>query len=326
MRAGSDVQAMQTRVRIFLSSTFKDLQFERDAVEACINRMALTYVGMEHFGSFAAEPLSECRRKVGEADLVILVVGAHYGSKPPGSRLSFTEIEYREAKSLGKPVLAYLENIPSEQALAQPLRRFRERLRLELGVSEFADEYDLAWQVACDIHREVGATRSPPSLKDRDIDQLRQLFILRAEATARELAKYADVVPVRTFLAQFRKLHKRHLLLLAKGDLVLAHEVLNQIHRLSVDLEREKFWAPQRGLRIAYELRETAFMRGTLISGYAPEFERTGIEELERLRDQRVIVPWIAGLPPVEAADAMYQRLARAARRRSATTTQLKAQ
>ena len=50
----------RTNLKVFLSSTFKDLLLERNAVEAVINRMGLTYVGMEHFGSFASDPLEEC--------------------------------------------------------------------------------------------------------------------------------------------------------------------------------------------------------------------------------------------------------------------------
>jgi len=84
-------------LKVFLSSTFKDLIAERQTVEAAIQRMSAQYIGMEHFGSFAEEPLSRCLRKVRSADVLILVLGHEYGFIPKRSCISMVEAEYREA-------------------------------------------------------------------------------------------------------------------------------------------------------------------------------------------------------------------------------------
>ena len=87
-------------MKIFLSSTFADLFSERRAVEDVIDRMALTYVGMEHFGSFSKTPLQRCLEAVAASDIVILVLGRRYGSTARDQLVSLTEAELREALSL----------------------------------------------------------------------------------------------------------------------------------------------------------------------------------------------------------------------------------
>src|SRR4051794_15120780 len=119
-------------MKIFLGSTFADLFSERQAVEAVIDRMALTYVGMEHFGSFPKEPLQRCLEAVGASDFVILVLGRRYGSLARDQLVSFTEAELREALRLAKPVLAYVSAVsryPGQPATDSRL----EALKMEIS-------------------------------------------------------------------------------------------------------------------------------------------------------------------------------------------------
>ena len=72
------------KVKVFLSSTFKDLIEERGAVEAIIHRMAEHYIGMEHWGSFNAAPLDQSVEMVRTSDVLLLALGDRYGFVPPG--------------------------------------------------------------------------------------------------------------------------------------------------------------------------------------------------------------------------------------------------
>src|SRR5947209_7415711 len=94
---------------VFLSSTAKDLQPWRDAVAEAIAKLAGFHcVWREDFGAVDAEPVEVCRRKVRESDVFVGLVGHLNGSSPEGSDLSFTQIEYEEAKSAGKPRLLFV--------------------------------------------------------------------------------------------------------------------------------------------------------------------------------------------------------------------------
>src|SRR5215475_10867960 len=94
---------------VFLSSTAKDLQPWRDAVAEAIGKMARHYViRMEDFGAVDAAPADLCRRKVAESDVFVGLVGHFNGSCPEGSDLSYTQIEYEEAKKRKKPPLMFM--------------------------------------------------------------------------------------------------------------------------------------------------------------------------------------------------------------------------
>ena len=104
-------------LKVFLSSTFRDLAVERQAVGAAVHRMSLSYVGMEHFGSFSDEPITRCFEKVRASTVLVLVLGNRYGFVPDGRALSMTESEYQEAKRIRLSVLVYLKQTAGGQAL-----------------------------------------------------------------------------------------------------------------------------------------------------------------------------------------------------------------
>lgn len=265
----------RTDLRVFLSSTFADLSTEREAVEAVIHRMALTYVGMEHFGSFASEPLEECINKVRASNVVILALGNRYGSKPEGKIMSFTEVEYREANRLKKPVLAYFASYPTDRRIADEppeLRRLKDDVSKQHGVSLFESAEDLSWKVACDLYRELPRLPSDDGLELKGRTQeLASLFRRRADVIERNLGLHYKYASVKTYLDEFRLLHAEHLSFLSQGNLILAHEVVNRIHHLSYRLERDEFWARHRietpGL--SYMLRPDAFEHGWITQRYA---------------------------------------------------------
>src|SRR5262245_23595110 len=94
---------------VFLSSTAKDLQPYRDAVAEAIGKLhGFRCVRMEDFGPRDAVPAEVCRREVANCDVLMCLVGHLNGSCPEGSALSYTQIEYEEAKRKRKPRLVFL--------------------------------------------------------------------------------------------------------------------------------------------------------------------------------------------------------------------------
>jgi formylglycine-generating enzyme required for sulfatase activity len=168
---------------VFLSSTAKDLQPYRNAVDEAIRKLARFHcVRMEDFGSVDEEPLEICRRKVAESDIFVGLVGHLHGGSPEGSDLSFTQIEYEEAKRQSKPRLMFVADkaFPMASDLREPdaaferQTRFREQVGCERTVVFFLEPQSLATRVEEALHnyqdaaaRAAGETKKPPSRKRR---------------------------------------------------------------------------------------------------------------------------------------------------------------
>ena len=141
---------------IFVSSTWKDLQPERDAVEKAIHRIReARFVGMEYFGSREDTPRDVSLAEVDRSDFYIGIFGERYGS-------GITEDEYRRARQRNLPCHIYFKdeemvapdgfeteptNIARLDALKADLRKFHAE------APNFTNPDQLATLVATDLHR-----------------------------------------------------------------------------------------------------------------------------------------------------------------------------
>lgn len=91
-------------VRIFVSSTWLDLQPERKAVETALQRMRETkFVGMEYFGSRDETTRQTSLYEVDRSQVYVGIFGGRYGS-------GITEAEYRRARERELPCFIYCKN------------------------------------------------------------------------------------------------------------------------------------------------------------------------------------------------------------------------
>lgn len=154
-------------MRVFVSSTYEDLADHRQAVEQSLALSDIDYNAMEHFASSSSPPLQTCLDAVEQSDVFVGILGVRYGGSPPGGKLSFTEREYRLARSLGMPTLMFL--IDERNAAVAPQQITREtpdqqrRLRTLKAfvlrhhtVTFFTTPADLARLVLASIIREIG--------------------------------------------------------------------------------------------------------------------------------------------------------------------------
>jgi hypothetical protein len=142
-------------VRVFVSSTWLDLQPERQAVEATLQRMRETkLVGMEYFGSRDENTRHASLNEVDRSQVYVGIFGGRYGS-------GITEAEYRRARERGLPCFIYFKDdasIPSEKRETDSeksacLATFKEELRLHHTVAPpFSTPDDLAAKVTADLH------------------------------------------------------------------------------------------------------------------------------------------------------------------------------
>jgi hypothetical protein len=113
---------------------------------------------MEDFVASDSPPLDVCRQKVAECDLFLGILGLFYGSCPPDSRLSFTELEYQAAS--GRPRLIFVTpedfSVKGDDIEDDDRRERQQRFRRQVGQerirSTFSSPAELANEVILAIY------------------------------------------------------------------------------------------------------------------------------------------------------------------------------
>jgi hypothetical protein len=165
-----DCPALETRgsltVKVYLSSTFRDLREHRAAVDRTLRSMGHDVIGMEQYAAEGSRPVERCKRDVEIADCYVLMLGWRYGYVPAEDNpdaLSITEIEYRHALQMQKTVLAFLldpevpwppsamDSASADTAAALAIVRFRGEVGSAFLAGIFSSPADLASRVAAAV-------------------------------------------------------------------------------------------------------------------------------------------------------------------------------
>lgn len=95
---------------IFVSSTYEDLKEERQALMDVALENNFIPVGMEQFHAAPTSQWNVITKMIDECDYYLLIVGGRYGSIDEETGISYTEKEYRYAKSKKLPVLVLIKD------------------------------------------------------------------------------------------------------------------------------------------------------------------------------------------------------------------------
>ena len=101
------------KYQVFVSSTYTDLQEERNKLLFSILELNLIPAGMEYFPAIDEEQMEYIRRVIDESDYYVLILGARYGSSD-GQGISYTEREYDYAVQKGKKIIALVHRNPDK--------------------------------------------------------------------------------------------------------------------------------------------------------------------------------------------------------------------
>lgn len=104
---------MDKRYQVFVSSTYVDLQEERQSVLQTLMEMDCIPAGMELFPAADEEQWEFIKRIIDDCDYYLLIIGGRYGSTADDG-LSYTEKEFDYAVSKGIKVIALLHKSPDE--------------------------------------------------------------------------------------------------------------------------------------------------------------------------------------------------------------------
>lgn len=106
---------MDKRYQVFVSSTYRDLQEERQEVMQALLELDCIPSGMELFPAADADQWTLIKRVIDDCDYYLVIIGGRYGSTGPDG-ISYTEMEYRYALDTGKPIIAFLHKEPGQLA------------------------------------------------------------------------------------------------------------------------------------------------------------------------------------------------------------------
>lgn len=135
---------MASAIKIFLSSTKRDLEKERLSLINLLQTADYEVCCMEWFGAFTKHPKDEVEGYVKQCPIYILLLGESYGSIPEMDNVllgkSFTEFEYEAAcKKTGMIILCFKKDIEQTD---ERLKNFTAAIGKSRGVALFKNAED----------------------------------------------------------------------------------------------------------------------------------------------------------------------------------------
>lgn len=112
----------------FISGTQKDLQTERRVAHRSLARAGFVVMRAETAPSGGDSPRHRTLELVRTADLFVGIYSrTRYGEVPQGSSVSASEMEFNEARRLGKPMIAYVRALRADETVDRQQEEFLRR-------------------------------------------------------------------------------------------------------------------------------------------------------------------------------------------------------
>lgn len=188
---------MQKRYQVFVSSTFKDLQVERQRVLDTLLRINCIPSGMELFSATDEEQFAYIKKVIDLCDFYVLITGARYGSIHP-SGVSYTEKEYDYAVEKGIDVLAFIHKSPEtistansdlKPAFIKKLKAFREKAMTGRMVQMWDNAYELAAEVLISINSAKEDSKASGWVRADSVPDLNAISELKALREENQILK-----------------------------------------------------------------------------------------------------------------------------------------
>lgn len=158
--APQEARKAEWPARIYLLSTATDLGPEREAAANALRHLGHQVVGAEFYGALDTKPLFVAFDDIAKCDVVVCIVARRYGYVPQDrsenpDQFSFVELEYREARRLGKPILTFqladdakwdpkaMDAVTGEAEQGQRIMALRQRLAKESMTEYFRSVEEL---------------------------------------------------------------------------------------------------------------------------------------------------------------------------------------
>jgi Domain of unknown function (DUF4062) len=145
---------MDKRYQVFISSTYADLQDERQEVIQALLELDCIPAGMELFPAANEDQWTLIKKVIDDCDYYIVILAGRYGSIGPDG-LSYTEMEYRYALETGKPVIGFTHKNPSTLQVGKSENTDEGKKKLELFKSLVQKKMCRFWDSPTDLGSQV---------------------------------------------------------------------------------------------------------------------------------------------------------------------------
>jgi hypothetical protein len=187
------------RYQVFVSSTFVDLQEERQAVFRKILSLPCFPAGMEWFPAQTDEQWKVIQRVIDACDYYVLIIGNRYGSTTKEG-LSYTEKEFDYAVSKGIPVLVFphgnagaiaFDKSEADDEKRKKLQAFKQKAMTDRVIHFWTSADGLAGEVAVALvtvmtnHPAIGWVRGDAVASEEILADLHRAHKRIAEQTIR---------------------------------------------------------------------------------------------------------------------------------------------
>jgi Domain of unknown function (DUF4062) len=145
--------------KIYVSSTYQDLQEYRLQVERVIRRMGHEDVAMEYYVAEDQRPVAKCLADVAACDVYVGIFAWRSGTPAKGYDVAITELEFREAEKHHKQCLIFLlsDDAPWPRKFIDKdttkIENLRDTARTNHTADYFATPDELARKVAEAIYK-----------------------------------------------------------------------------------------------------------------------------------------------------------------------------
>lgn len=160
-------------LKVFISSTSRDLYLHRKALITAIHEAGHHAIAMEHFGAQAGDATTVSVQEVEQADIFIGIYARRYGYCPEDDK-SVTELEFIAAKNFKIDRLIFIVDdnyhdelldkyADTDPALIVKLEKFKERLTQSYVRALFTTPEDLSTKVLAALMRGNQGGNSNPN-------------------------------------------------------------------------------------------------------------------------------------------------------------------
>lgn len=241
---------MDKRYQIFISSTFADLQEERQEIMQALLELDCIPSGMELFPAANDDQWTLIQKVIDDSDYYIVVLGGRYGSIGPGG-FSYTEMEYRYAVDTGKPVIAFLHRDPKKLSAERTESSEAGRVKL----SEFRDLVQTKmcrfWDNPSDLGSQVSRSLVKLMKTNPAVGWVRADLVPNESAAKEILGLRKRVDELTSELAQSRVIAPAGAANLASGS-----ELVSLSYTFSVSATESLWGATQRRFKSEFEWDE----------------------------------------------------------------------
>jgi CheY-like chemotaxis protein len=139
----------EQRIRIFISSTMRDLKAERRVVRDAISDLGPKYDPLlaEDCRAHTKSPREICQQAARVCDIFILLIGKRYGAPLVKGNISPTEDEYNTARESGKRILVFVKEVPDREPLAEAFLAKVSDFKHGHWIKNFSDLHQLRFEV-----------------------------------------------------------------------------------------------------------------------------------------------------------------------------------